>query len=313
VATLRIGTRGSDLALVQARAVARRLEALGRASEIIVITTTGDRRSRAPEPGEIGKALWTLEIEEALADGEIDLAVHSLKDLPADLPEGLALGATPVRQDPRDVLIAREGPVSVETLPRGSRVGTSSVRRRAGLLRANPALEVVSLKGNVPTRVRRLEAGDFDAIVLAAAGLNRLEMQPDGLFPLEPEVMTPAICQGIVGIEVRETDLEADWVRALRHDETWVAARAERAFLGTLEIGCGAPVGGLAGVSDERVELRGVVLGPGGDRYFESRISGPVDDAEEVGRAVGRELVEGDASGLVGELRSLYGEDGAGH
>jgi len=309
VTILKIGTRGSDLALVQARGVARSLKQLGRDSEIVVITTTGDRRSRKPDPGEIGKALWTLEIEQALATGEIDLAVHSLKDLPADLPEGLILGATPSRQDPRDVLIGREDITDASELPPGSRVGTGSVRRRAALLAANPELQVEELKGNVPTRLQRLEDGDFDAIVLAAAGLRRLGLEREGMLHLDPLVMPPALCQGIVGVEVREADIDSGWVRGLRHAPSWTAALAERAFLGTLQVGCGAPVGGLATVQDGRVRLRGVVMSPDGDRRFEAVEEGPTGEARVVGLRVGAALVDGKASELGEELRALYGED----
>ncbi len=268
----------------------------------MTITTTGDRREIPRDPRDIGKALWTREIEEALRDGEIDLAVHSLKDLPAKLPEGLEIGAVRPREDPRDVLVSAGDPVPVDGLARGARVGTGSTRRVAALLRSRPDLEVVPLKGNVPTRLKRLEEGAFDAIVLAAAGLNRLGLKPPGGVPLEPDVMTPALCQGIVAIEVREADLGAPWVAALDHEETATATRAERALLGALGVGCGAPVGGLARLGEGTVEVFGEVLSLDGASHAAERASGPTEEAAALGRAVGRRLVEDSAAELLAEL-----------
>jgi hydroxymethylbilane synthase len=291
------------LALVQARAVAERLGEAGHETEVVVITTSGDAGVRATEPGQAGKALWTQEIEDALAVGTIDLAVHSLKDLPADLPSGLTLGAVLTRQDPRDVLISRDRPVAPSDLDEGARVGTSSIRRAAALRSMRPDVNVVELKGNVPTRLRRLEAGDFDAIVLAAAGLNRLGRKPTGARALEPDEMCPALCQGIVGIEVRREDEAADWVRVLNDPQTLRAARAERALLRTLGVGCGAPVGGLAVVDGDELELRGVVWSHDGSREVEVSLRDDHSDPVSLGVRVGRALLDGAAADLLVELR----------
>ena len=230
--------------------------------------------------------------------------MHSLKDLPAELPDGLVVGAVLPREDPGDVLVSRDHPVSVPELPEGARVGTGSIRRGAALLKVRPDLQVVELKGNVPTRLRRLEEGDFDAIVLAAAGLNRLGRSPRGLHPIDPTVMPPALCQGVVAVEVRGTDARAPWIAALNHPVTMTATRAERALLTELEVGCGAPVGGLASVQGTRVTLFGEVLSPDGSRWVREVAEGRVAEAATVGRAVGQALLTGAAADLLKSLRS---------
>lgn len=288
--------------MAQARQVAARLESEGLAAEIVEITTTGDRREVPRDPADIGKALWTREIEVALSSGEVDLAVHSLKDLPAELPTGLTIGATLPREDPSDVLVSRGEPRPVSGLPSGARVGTGSIRRAASLRRARPDVEVVELKGNVPTRLRRLEEGAFDAIVLASAGLNRLGLRPPGAFRLD-DVMPPALCQGIVAVEIRQEDLREHWVRALAHEETMTVMRAERALLRELGVGCGAPVGGLATVRDGVLRVFGEVLSPDGREFVRESVEGPAGDAEALGSRVGRMLVEGAAAGLLKSLR----------
>lgn len=284
--------------------MADRLSRAGYESAIVTITTAGDRREIPREPADIGKALWTREIEEALAQGEIDLAVHSLKDLPAALPRGLMVGAVLPREDPGDVLVSRDEPRAIEELPEGARVGTGSVRRGASLRKARPDVDVVELKGNVPTRLRRLEEGDFDAIVLAAAGLNRLVLSPGGAHPLDPSVMPPALCQGIVAIEVRQEDRTKGWIEALNDAVTMTATRAERALLAELEVGCGAPVGGLARVREGRLEVYGEVLSPDGRRWARKSVRGAEEDAAELGRAVGRALLEGEGAAILDSLRS---------
>lgn len=301
---LRIGTRGSDLALTQARQVADRLGAAGVDGEIVTITTTGDRREIPRDPADVGKALWTREIEEALAEGDVDLAVHSLKDLPAELPTGLIVGAVLPREDAGDVLVSRGEPRSIDDLPEGARVGTGSIRRAASIRKIRPDVRVVELKGNVPTRLRRLEDGDFDVIVLAAAGLNRLGLEPPGLHPVDASVMPPALCQGIVAVEIRQEDAREHWVEALNHPVTMSATRAERALLAELEVGCGAPVGGLATVTDGAMTVYGEVLSPDGRTWVRERDRGPAEDAEAIGHRVGRALVEGEAAPLLRSLRS---------
>lgn len=285
--------------------MAARLREAGVESEIVTITTTGDRREIPRDPADIGKALWTREIEEALASGDIDLAVHSLKDLPADLPTGLMVGAVLPREDPGDVLVSRERPRSVQDLPVGATVGTGSIRRQASLRKVRPDLDVRELKGNVPTRLRRLEEGRFDAVVLAAAGLNRLGLHPPGRHSLDADVMAPALCQGIVAVEIRQEDRLEAWVAALNDARTMSATRAERALLSELGVGCGAPVGGLARVDDEAATLRifGEVLSPDGTRAVREAAEGPLEDAGSLGRQVGRALGEGEAADLLAVLR----------
>lgn len=289
--------------MAQARQVAARLEQAGLGAEITTITTTGDRREIPRDPTDVGKALWTREIEEALLEGEIDLAVHSLKDLPAELPAGLVIGAVLPREDPSDVLVSRGAARSISDLPHGARVGTGSIRRAASLRRARPDLNVVELKGNVPTRLRRLNEGTVDAIVLAAAGLNRLGLRPPGAFPLQDDVMPPALCQGVVAVEIREENLRERWIESLTDEETMASTRAERALLSELGVGCGAPVGGLAAVQDDVIRLFGEVLSPDGRESVREEIEGPVSEAEALGGRIGRRLVEGPGATLLKSLR----------
>lgn len=283
--------------------MAARLRAAGVESEVVTITTSGDRREIPRDPADVGKALWTREIEEALASGDIDLAVHSLKDLPAALPEGLMIGAVLPREDPGDVLISRHVPRSIEALGRGAAVGTGSIRRRAYLHKARSDLKIGHLKGNVPTRLKRLDEGRFDAIVLAAAGLNRLDLRPPGLHPLDYDVMAPALCQGIVAVEIRREDRREGWVAALNDVPTMTVTRAERALLDELDVGCGAPVGGLARVDGGTLRVFGEVLSPDGSRAVREEAEGAVSDAETLGRRVGQKLIRGDAADLLENLR----------
>lgn len=271
----------------------------------MVITTSGDRGVRASGPGDVGKALWTREIEEALHRGDIDLAVHSLKDLPGDLPPGLVIGGVLPREDPRDVLIHAGGALGIHDLPDGARIGTGSTRRSAFLLSRRPDLEVLPLKGNVPTRIARLDAGDFDGIVLAAAGLRRLGIARRDARTLEPDEMCPALGQGIVAVEVRESDAGQTWTSHLSHEETVVAMTAERALLRTLGVGCGAPVGGLATVRDGRIAVRGVILSPDGRETVEERREGTVDRAEALGIEVASALLDGAGRAILERSRSV--------
>jgi hydroxymethylbilane synthase len=302
-APLKIGTRGSDLALAQAGQVAALLEASGRAPEIVVIETSGDR-GVVPAADTVGKTLWTKEIEDRLLAGSIQLAVHSLKDLPSDLPPGLSLGTVLAREDPRDALVSKKEPWRVDQLPSGARIGTGSGRRAAALRAMRADLSIEPLKGNVPTRLQRLESGGFDAIVLAAAGLRRLGLQPPGLLLLDPEDVPPALGQGVIAVEVRESDADAEWLASLVDEDTLAAARAERALLRVLDVGCGAPVGGLATVSGATLSLFGVVMSPDGRRRVRRSDAGPAASPEALGEAVGRALLEAAGDELMAELRS---------
>jgi hydroxymethylbilane synthase len=289
--TLRIGTRASALALAQAGGVAEALRQRGVATELVPMRTEGDRLedARLGEAG--GKGLFVREIEEALRTGQVNLAVHSLKDLPAELPSGLRLAAFPRRADPRDVLVTR-GPAGLADLPPGARVATSSLRRRALLLAARADLTVVPMRGNVDTRLRKLEEGDADATVLAAAGLVRLGRTPPHACPLEPEVFVPAVGQGILALEARVGDpagLEAAAV--LDDPETRACALAERAFLRHLGGSCATPMAGHAMMEYASLRMIGVVLSEDGRACLRDGVTGPPEDAEEVGRWLAESLL----------------------
>jgi len=240
---IRIGSRKSRLALVQSEHIAAEITRhTGRACEIVRIVTTGDVTLDRSLPEIGGKGLFTQELEERLLDGSIDIAVHSLKDLPTEVPEGLALGAVSRREDPRDVLVSALGDFA--SLPAGARVGTGSLRRRAQLVHRRRDLEFLDIRGNVPTRLEKLDRGDYDAIVLAAAGLNRLGLGERAAYPFATGDVVPAPGQGALGIECRDGDDDIAAVLAGVHDETTaVACRAERRVLGLLEGGCNTPVG----------------------------------------------------------------------
>jgi hydroxymethylbilane synthase len=292
---IRLGTRGSALALAQAAGVVEGLRRAGAQVDLVVIRTEGDRR-QAARPADIGgKGVFVREIEEALAGGTIDVAVHSLKDLPAELPEGLVLGAFPERDDPRDVLVTRHGGGLLD-LPPGAVVGTGSLRRRALALALRPDLAVEPIRGNVDTRLRRLEAGEWDGIFLAAAGLRRLGVQPRHAVPLAPDAFVPAVGQGILGVEVRRADARTGaLVAALDHAATRACALAERAYLGRLGASCNTPLAAHAtlapGVLGPRLAMTAVVASEDGRRVLRADAAGAPGDAEAVGRALAETLL----------------------
>jgi hydroxymethylbilane synthase len=294
---LRIGTRGSPLALIQANAVRLGLIAAGVDPddiEIVPIRTSGDRvRDRAlAEVG--GKGLFTKELEEALLDGRLDLAVHSMKDVPTWLPDGLALAALLPREDPRDVLIvaARLGPIRrIVDLPAAARVGTAALRRQAQLLHQRPDLRVGLLRGNVETRLAKLEAGEVDATLLALAGLKRLGIAVADDAILDPRDLLPAVAQGAIGIETRADDAATHALAARLDDRaTRLAVTAERAMLEVLDGSCRTPIGGLAVLDGARLTLDGLVAMPDGSALHRRRADGAADDPVALGRAVGAAL-----------------------
>jgi hydroxymethylbilane synthase len=290
---IRIGTRGSALARWQAEHVAAALRAVPEAPEpeLVLIRTEGDRIQDVPLSRVPGKAFFTKEIEEALLGGAVDLAVHSLKDLATEMPPGLALGAVLEREDPRDALLSFDGG-SLEDLPVGARVGTSSLRRRAILARWRPDLELAELRGNVPTRVGKLDGGEFHAIILAAAGVKRLGMQDRISSYLSLERFLPAVSQGAIGVQIRARDKEiARWVAALDHPPTRFATAAERALLRTLEGGCHVPVGAFAELEGDTLQLRAVVCALDGAECVEGTRSGSVGDAGAIGIGLARDLL----------------------
>ena len=292
---LRLATRGSALALAQARQVEARLRDAhpGLAIEIVEVRTTGDRLTDVPLGPHIGQSFFTKEIEDALLDGRADLAVHSCKDLATVLPPGLVLGALLEREDPRDVLVSRDG-LALTELPEGARVATASIRRKAFLALARPDLDLVDLRGNVPTRLRVVDEGRADAVVLAAAGLHRLGLGERVSTYLDPHVVVPAAAQGAIAVQIRADDVAtAAKVAALDHTPTRAAVTAERACLRRLEAGCQAPVGCLAtlDVSDaRRLTVRTAAALP--DRRKDGVAIGAAGEAETLGRQAAEALLE---------------------
>ncbi|UCF69551.1 MAG: hydroxymethylbilane synthase [Acidobacteriota bacterium] len=307
--SLRIGTRGSRLALWQAEHVADRLRALpGRPGvEIVTIRTRGDHITDVPLSKVAGKAFFTKEIEDALLDERVDLAVHSLKDLATEMPSGLALGAVLEREDARDVLVSRSG--DLDRLPPGARLGTSSLRRRALVARWRPDVELVELRGNVPTRLRRLEDGQLDAIILAAAGLHRLGFADRITAYLPTDKMLPAVAQGAIGIQVRQADAWTQrWVGRLDHAPTRAATAAERALLRQLEGGCQVPVGALAVAEGDEIELRATVCSLDGRNSVDGQRRGALIDAEQLGAALAHDLLQQGAQAILTEIRTALEE-----
>ena len=283
-----IASRGSQLALWQARWVQQQLAALGLESRIEIIKTTGDKITDVPLAKVGTKGLFTKEIEEALLDGRADLAVHSLKDLPTELPAGLVLAAVPEREDPRDAIVGRK----LADLPPGARVGTSSLRRSAQLRKLRPDLVIESIRGNLDTRLRKLDEGQYDSIVLAAAGLKRLGWADRIAETFDPDVMCSAVGQGALAIETRAGGPGFDAVRALDHAATHAAVLAERGVLGALGGGCQVPIGAYARIDAGRVHVLAIVASPDGSELIRAEADGDAADAEGIGRALGGELLE---------------------
>ncbi|MDJ1006435.1 MAG: hydroxymethylbilane synthase [Paracoccaceae bacterium] len=292
---LKIGTRGSPLALAQAHETRDRLVAAFRldpaALEIVVIKTTGDMVLDRPLKEIGGKGLFTKEIEDALLDGRIDIAVHSMKDMPVAQPEGLLLETYLPREDVRDAFVAPGGG-QLEGLAAGTRVGTSSLRRRAQLLSKRPDLEVVEFRGNVQTRLRKLEEGVAACTFLAMAGLNRLGMAEIVTAPIAPDEMLPAVAQGAIGIERRAEDMRAAALLEALHDgPTGVRLAAERAFLAALDGSCETPIAGLAEQDGGTLRLRGEILRPDGSESHAEAWTAPAEDAADLGRRLAGELL----------------------
>jgi hydroxymethylbilane synthase len=295
-AVLRIGTRGSPLAMVQARLVRESLAAVhGLAPERIeleVIRTTGDMIRDRPLSEVGGKGLFTKEIEEALLAGTIDLAVHSAKDLPTELPQGLGIAAALPREDPRDVFISRKA-VSLRDLPRGATVGTASLRRQALVKRLRPDLAVVNFRGNVETRLRRLDEGAVDATLLALAGLKRLELAYAATAVLSVDEFVPAVGQGIIALETRAGDQATlRKLAPINHADSATALGCERAFLTVLEGSCRTPIAGHATVRGGELYFRGLIAKPDGSEVLECERRGAAGDAFALGADAGRELRE---------------------
>ncbi|MEQ1946911.1 MAG: hydroxymethylbilane synthase [Bryobacteraceae bacterium] len=289
-----IGSRGSQLALWQANHIQARLREMGAETRIEIIKTTGDKITDVPLAQVGGKGLFTKEIEEALLNGSIDLAVHSLKDMPTALPDGLILSGIPEREDPRDAWIGKP----LDQMKPGARIGTSSLRRAAQLHSLNRGFVIESLRGNVDTRLRKLDEGLYDAIILAAAGLRRLGWADRINVLMDPELMCPAVGQGALAIETRNDE---GWGRAfagkLDHTPTRLAVTAERALLATLEGGCQVPIGAHAIVDHMGLDLRAVVASPDGKSMIRDRMSGP--DPVTLGKALGARLLASGAREIL--------------
>ena len=300
---VRIGTRKSKLALWQANFVKEKLEKLWNVEvELVKITTTGDKILDAPLAKIGGKGLFVKEIEQALLEGRIDLAVHSLKDVPMVIPEGLQLGAITERENPYDVLVSRDGR-KLRDLPSGAKVGTSSLRRQVQIKRLRPDLKVEVLRGNVDTRMRKLKEGLYDAIVLAYAGVKRMGYENEVAEVLD--YFVPAVGQGSLAIEIRKDDPKIEeMIKPLNHEPSRVRALCERAFLRELEGGCQVPIGAFARVEDGRVFLKGFISDLSAERFIEGEEAGAVQEAEEVGKRLARRLLERGGKEI---LKEIYG------
>jgi hydroxymethylbilane synthase len=304
-----VGTRGSALALWQARHVRERLAARHPDAEIVetIVRTAGDRNERAPLDtlGVLGgTGIFVREIEEALLAGTIDLAVHSLKDLPTEPPRGLTVAAVPERHDPRDALLSAAG-ASLEGLPHGATVATGSARRRSQLSNARSDLRMVPVRGNVDTRVGKLVEKRFDALVLALAGIERLGIRSVPVVPIPPEVCLPAVGQGALAIEIREDDAEVRGiVSPLTHDETLRTVLAERAFLRRLGGGCLAPATAYARLLGDRIRIDAFVGDPDGRRVLRDSVEGPERNGERLGEDLATRLLEAGGAEILSAARA---------
>jgi len=302
---IRVGSRGSTLALAQTRWVIERLRRVypRTAFRIIRIRTTGDNILDVALAKIGDRGLFTKEIEKALLDGTIDIAVHSMKDLPTNLPEGLVIGAVTSREDPGDALVSRDGR-HLEDLPAGARVGTSSLRRQAQLLALRPDLKLTVMRGNVETRLRKLDEGEVDALVLARAGLKRLGLEGRITQLLSTAVCLPAVGQGALGVEARAgDDAVLDMLRVLDDPESRAAVEAERALLACLEGGCQVPIGALARVWDQDLVLEAVVADLDGRRVVRSVEVGSLSAPAELGERMAEKLLSFGAREILAELR----------
>ncbi|MEE3328979.1 MAG: hydroxymethylbilane synthase [Myxococcota bacterium] len=303
---IRIATRGSELALAQARYVASRIEAeLKSETELVVIVTTGDQIQDRSLAKIGGKGLFIKEIEQSLLEDRADLAVHSAKDLPAEMAPGLELSAFPDRGDPRDALVGREKAQTLETLSQGARVGTGSTRRAAQLLALRPDLEIVPLRGNVPTRLKKMETEDLEAVILASAGLDRLGLSDVISQRIAPEIMLPAVCQGLLALQTREGDALSEQISKLDDSQNAVEAKAERAFLRQLGGDCTIP---LAAHCEERGEgrivIRACLANSDGTTLIHSEVEGSRADALALGQRAADDILDSGGRALLRDLRA---------
>ncbi|HZU41704.1 MAG TPA: hydroxymethylbilane synthase [Terriglobales bacterium] len=303
MAKLRIGSRGSQLALWQANHISALLREQGHTVELEIIKTTGDKITDVALAKVGTKGMFTKEIEEALAEGRVDLAVHSLKDLPTEVPPGFELSAITKRENPRDVFLSRKYD-SLKSLPQGARVGTSSLRRQAQIKAIRPDLEIYPLRGNVDTRLRKLEAGEFDAIILAAAGLYRLGRTESVREVIPADIMCPAAGQGALGIEIRAGDtVTGNDLKFLDDPASRLSTTCERALLNKLGGGCQVPIGAFAEVNGGVIELHAIVARPDGSQVLRESRQG--SDPQQLGEAVGDTLLRRGADAILAEVYGL--------
>ena len=303
---IRIGSRGSALALAQAGWVKQRLEEKhsGLRVEIVTIKTSGDRFLNSPIKAIGGKGIFVKEIEEALLRKEIDLAVHSMKDLPTEIAAGLTIAVVPEREDARDVLVSAARS-SLKELPAGARIGTGSLRRRAQLLYCRADLEVLPIRGNIDTRLRKMDQGEVDALVMAAAGLKRLGLEGRVSEYLPPETCLGAVAQGALALESRDNDPVIESVAFLDHPPTALEVTAERSFLKRMGGGCQLPVGARAWIGGDKLRLMGVVADPAGRRLFREELEGRAEQPERLGQTLAERLLTLGADEVLGlESRS---------
>ena len=303
--TLKIATRQSPLALWQAEHIKARLEALHAdvTVELVTFVTQGDKILDTPLAKIGGKGLFVKELEAALLDGRADLAVHSMKDVPMALPEGLTLAVICEREDPLDAFVSNTFS-HFDALPQGAKVGTSSLRRKCQILKQRPDLNIIDLRGNVGTRLSKLDAGNYDAIILASAGLKRLGLAERIRHTLTPDMSLPAVGQGALGLECREDDqVVLDYILPLMHEQTDVCVRAERAFNAYLEGGCQVPIAGYATLQNGHIHLEGRVGSVDGAILLQATQTGAMTEAEQLGVALAKDLVSQGADEL---LKALY-------
>ncbi|MFO8002065.1 MAG: hydroxymethylbilane synthase [Marinilabilia sp.] len=303
--TINIGTRSSDLAMWQARKVKEALQKTfpGLIVNIVKIKTKGDAVLDVALSKIGDKGLFTREIEVALAEGRIDMAVHSLKDLPTTLPEGLTLGGVLPRGEVRDVIISRDRR-ALKDLNKGDRVGTSSLRRQAQLLHYNPGLEVVDIRGNVNTRLRKMKEGHCDAVVMAGAGIIRLGLADEIAGFLDPEIMLPAVSQGAVTVEIRENDPEVEeLLKGINDEKTWYTTMAERVFLRTIEGGCQVPVACYSELSEASLRMTGLVASVDGRRLLRESIECPLREADDRAEWLAQTLLDRGGREILDQIR----------
>lgn len=302
---IRIGTRGSRLALYQAEQVQVKINAFHPEinTEVVIIKTKGDKILDVALSKIGDKGLFTKELEKELNNEKIDMAVHSLKDLPTELPESFRIGAVLERADFRDALVSRDHK-KLKELSGNNRIGTSSLRRQASLLHLNKDLQIVDIRGNINTRLRKMEEDYCDAIVMAAAGLVRLGLEEHITEILDPEIFVPAVSQGVIAVETRKNDQYInDICEKLNHRQTWLACIMERAFLKTLEGGCQVPAGCFTRLEDSSVSITGFVASPDGKIYIKEQLTGPFGEYEKLGRQLAEKLLATGGDRIMKEIR----------